>query len=102
MNDEALLTFPIAIIASQMRLLDMIEKIYGDSAFSNPVFAEYKRALENIERESKDNLVTCQNQSISFFFLTRTIGSCLPKDSHGTISKICRLFPRGQRGHQTP
>lgn len=68
MNDEALLTFPIAIIASQMRLLDMIEKIYGDSAFSNPVFAEYKRALENIERESKDNLVTCQNQSISFFF----------------------------------
>ncbi|KAG0744829.1 hypothetical protein G6F23_004893 [Rhizopus arrhizus] len=45
-----------AIIASQMRLLDMIEKIYGDSAFSNPVFAEYKRALENIERESKDNL----------------------------------------------
>lgn len=56
----------IAIIASQMRLLDMIEKIYGDSAFSNPVFAEYKRALENIERESKDNLVTCQQQT-SFF-----------------------------------
>lgn len=47
----------LAIIASQTRLLQIIEKIYGDSAFSNPVFAEYKRALETIEREAKDNLV---------------------------------------------
>ncbi|CAO3698896.1 unnamed protein product [Rhizopus microsporus] len=46
----------LAIIASQTRLLQIIEKIYGDSAFSNPVFAEYKRALETIEREAKDNL----------------------------------------------
>ncbi|CEG84523.1 hypothetical protein RMATCC62417_18313 [Rhizopus microsporus] len=45
-----------AIIASQTRLLQIIEKIYGDSAFSNPVFAEYKRALETIEKEAKDNL----------------------------------------------
>ncbi|KAG1046420.1 hypothetical protein G6F46_001668 [Rhizopus delemar] len=45
-----------AIIASQTRLLQIIEKIYGDNAFSNPVFTEYKKALEAIERESKDNL----------------------------------------------
>lgn len=45
-----------AIIASQTRLLQIIEKIYGDNAFSNPVFIEYKKALEAIERESKDNL----------------------------------------------
>lgn len=48
----------IAIIASQTRLLQIIEKIYGDNAFSNPVFTEYKKALEAIERESKDNLVS--------------------------------------------
>lgn len=51
------LTWILAIIASQTRLLQIIEKIYGDSAFSNPVFAEYKRALETIEKEAKDNLV---------------------------------------------
>jgi hypothetical protein len=34
-----------------------MEKLYGDSAFSNPALAEYKRAIEALEKESKDNLV---------------------------------------------
>ncbi|KAI8095603.1 hypothetical protein BDF21DRAFT_435778 [Thamnidium elegans] len=45
-----------AIISSQMRLIQVIEKMYGDSAFSNPALAEYKRAIESIEKESKDSL----------------------------------------------
>ncbi|KAG2202573.1 hypothetical protein INT47_012567, partial [Mucor saturninus] len=45
-----------AIIASQMRLIQVIEKMYGDSAFSNPALAEYKRAIEGIEKECKDSL----------------------------------------------
>jgi hypothetical protein len=40
-----------------MRLIQVIEKMYGDSAFSNPALTEYKRAIENIEKESKDSLV---------------------------------------------
>lgn len=40
-----------------MRLIQVIEKMYGDSAFSNPALAEYKRAIEGIEKESKDSLV---------------------------------------------
>lgn len=47
----------LAIIASQVRLIQVIEKMYGDSAFSNPALAEYKRAVENIEDENKDSLV---------------------------------------------
>jgi hypothetical protein len=40
-----------------MRLIQVIEKMYGDSAFSNPALAEYKRAIEGIEKEAKDSLV---------------------------------------------
>ncbi|KAI9277457.1 putative BAR adaptor protein [Sporodiniella umbellata] len=45
-----------AVIASQTRLLQIIEQIYGENAYANPVFTEYKRALEAIEHESKENL----------------------------------------------
>ncbi|KAG2207297.1 hypothetical protein INT46_004393 [Mucor plumbeus] len=45
-----------AIIASQTRLVQVIEKLYGDNAFTNPALAEYKRAIEALEKESKDNL----------------------------------------------
>lgn len=45
------------MIASQMRLIQVIEKMYGDSAFSNPALAEYKRVVENIDKECKDSLV---------------------------------------------
>ncbi|KAI8978085.1 hypothetical protein BDB01DRAFT_746893 [Pilobolus umbonatus] len=45
-----------AIIASQSRLVQVMEKIYGDAAYSNPAFTEYKRAIEAIESESKEGL----------------------------------------------
>jgi len=48
----------IAIIASQSRLVQVMEKLYGDDAFNNTALAEYKRAIEALEKESKDNLVS--------------------------------------------
>ncbi|CAO3655344.1 BAR adaptor protein Hob3 [Mucor ambiguus] len=45
-----------AIIASQSRLVQVMEKLYGDNAFNNTALAEYKRAIEALEKESKDNL----------------------------------------------
>ncbi|CAO3655601.1 unnamed protein product [Mucor hiemalis] len=45
-----------AMIASQMRLIQVIEKMYGDSAFSNPALSEYKRVVESIDKECKDSL----------------------------------------------
>jgi hypothetical protein len=62
------------MIASQMRLIQVIEKMYGDSAFSNPALAEYKRAVENIDKECKDSLVRIQllmaDDIILFIFMS--------------------------------
>lgn len=52
------LSWTIAIIASQSRLVQVMEKLYGDNAFNNAALAEYKRAIEALEKESKDNLVS--------------------------------------------
>lgn len=52
---------PIAIIASQTRLVQVMEKFYGDNAFTNTALAEYKRAIEALDKESKDNLVILGN-----------------------------------------
>lgn len=51
-------TITVAIIASQSRLVQVMEKLYGDNAFNNTALAEYKRAIEALEKESKDNLVS--------------------------------------------
>ncbi|KAI8971965.1 hypothetical protein BDF20DRAFT_825615, partial [Mycotypha africana] len=45
-----------AIISSQARLVQTFEKLYGDDALTNSAFIEYKKALEAIDREAKDNL----------------------------------------------
>lgn len=48
----------VAITASQIRLVQAMEKMYGDAAFSNPALAEYKRAIESLDEEAKNSLVT--------------------------------------------
>ncbi|KAI9487481.1 MAG: hypothetical protein EXX96DRAFT_593596 [Benjaminiella poitrasii] len=45
-----------AIVASQTRLIQTIEKLYGDDAALNPAINEYKRAIEAVENETKDKL----------------------------------------------
>ncbi|OBZ83926.1 Protein hob3 [Choanephora cucurbitarum] len=45
-----------AIIASQIRLVQIMEKLYGENAASNPALMEYKRAVEALEHDTKENL----------------------------------------------
>ena len=47
----------LAIIASQIRLVQIMEKLYGENAASNPALMEYKRAVEALEHDTKENLV---------------------------------------------
>lgn len=49
--------------------------MYGDSAFSNPALAEYKRAIEGIEKECKDSLVSFTKYIYIFFFHTCIINA---------------------------
>ncbi|KAL0143389.1 hypothetical protein V8B55DRAFT_1560762 [Mucor lusitanicus] len=66
-----------AIIASQSRLVQVMEKLYGDNAFNNAALAEYKRAIEALEKESKDNLVR----------------SCLSKAVMEPLARFVSYFP---------
>ncbi|KAI8389430.1 hypothetical protein BD560DRAFT_381596 [Blakeslea trispora] len=45
-----------AMIASQIRLVQIMEKLYGENAASNAAFMEYKRAIEALEHDTKENL----------------------------------------------
>lgn len=75
----------IAIIASQSRLVQVMEKLYGDDAFNNTALAEYKRAIEALEKESKDNLVSTLAYSSwkQYIHAYMYSGSCLSKSSNG-------------------